>query len=77
MSKLNVGQVIDLLSGYPSDLPVVVDGYEDGMTEGLLIERIKVAPNVYSEWWNGEHEQDPLPVERATLEVVAIHRHQT
>ncbi len=77
--KLNVGQLIDLLSGFPSDLAVVVDGYEGGVTEHLYVERTKVEENYHEGggYIFGEHGTHPISPEEATLEVVAIHRHQS
>lgn len=79
MSRMNVGQLIDLLSGFPSDLPVVVDGYEGGLTEHIHVERTWAVEDYYAgeSYIFGEHGDRPLSSQDATLEVVAIHRHQT
>lgn len=74
MSKLNVGQLIDLLSGFPADLPVAVDGYEGGATEHVGVQRRMVRANAYpTEWYFGEHDTSPIGDE-ATLDCVVISR---
>lgn len=77
MTKLNVGQLIDLLSGLPSDLPVVVDGYEGGLTEYLLVGEIDVEPNYYEGSGHifGEHGDRPMDGD-PKMRVVAIQRNQ-
>jgi len=54
---MTVKELIELLHQYPDDTMVLVDGYEDGVTE-LDIKNVRFAPldlNVYEEWYYGEH----------------------
>lgn len=74
---MNVGQLIDLLSGFPDRLPVVVDGYEGGLTEHILVSEMDVTPNYYegSTHIFGEHGDRPFP-DDPHMRVVAIQRNQ-
>ena len=60
---LTAQRLIKLLSGYPPDLRVVVDGYESGyddLSAGQL-QRVRIALGVGEERWEGDHEE-PDPV---------------
>ena len=53
-----VRDLIGILSRYPSDLRVVVEGYEDGVDDldPSDIEQIEIILNKNNYWWNGKHE---------------------
>ena len=54
---MTIGELIDLLRTYPTDLRVVVDGYEDGfddLSTGQL-SMVKVGLNTGAEVWEGDH----------------------
>ena len=55
---MTVAELIDLLSSYPGDLRVVVDGYEDGFDDlnPELIGAIELALNQNEHWFLGRHE---------------------
>ena len=55
---MTVAELIDLLSSYPGDLRVVVDGYEDGFDDlnPELIGQIELALNQNEPWYLGRHE---------------------
>ena len=55
---MTVAELIDLLSSYPGDLRVVVDGYEDGFDDlnPELIGAIELALNHNEHWFLGRHE---------------------
>ena len=59
---LTAQRLIKLLSAYPPDLRVVVDGYESGyddLSAGQL-QRVRIALGVGEERWAGDHEElDP------------------
>ena len=54
---MTVQQLIALLANHPSDLRVVVNGYEDGFDdvepERVSVERIEL--DVGAHWWEGRH----------------------
>ena len=54
---MTVQQLIALLANQPSDLRVVVNGYEDGFDdvepERVSVERIEL--DVGEDWWEGRH----------------------
>lgn len=53
-----VRDLIGILSRYPSDLRVVVEGYEDGIDDldPNYIERIEIILNQNNYWWSGKHQ---------------------
>ncbi len=55
---LTVGELIRLLSEYPEDLRVVVDGYEGGFDDltNDLIQRLPIGLHVNKPKWEGPHE---------------------
>ena len=55
---MNVGELIQLLNAYPSDLRVMVDGYEEGYDdlEPGDIKAVDVRLNVNTRWYSGRHE---------------------
>jgi hypothetical protein len=53
---MNVGQLIEQLKNYPSDLPVVVSGYEGGYNDFDTFETIKIVRDHNKEWYYGKHE---------------------
>lgn len=56
---MNVAEYIKLLQALPQDARVVRDGYEDGVDDAQGPERIRIALNVNSKWYYGDHEQRP------------------
>ena len=56
--KMTVGQLIEWLSQYPPETLVLVDGYEDGMTEPKpRDERVVYRPS--PGWWSGDWDTAP------------------
>jgi hypothetical protein len=53
---MQVKELIKLLSEYPENLDVVLQGYEGGYTENLSVQTIVVKLNHNKEWYYGEHE---------------------
>lgn len=53
-----VQDLIGILSRYPSDLRVVVDGYEGGFDDlnPSLIRQIEICLDKNTDWWYGKHE---------------------
>lgn len=73
-NSLTVEELIRVLSRYPSDLRVVVDGYEagyDDLSEGWM-QRIRIALDVGEADWVGDHEDpDLIPAsQRGRAEIV-------
>jgi len=53
---MTVAQLIESLKNYPSDLPVVVSGYEGGYNDVDAFETIKIIRDHNKEWYYGKHE---------------------
>jgi hypothetical protein len=53
---MTVAQLIEQLKNYPSDLPVVVSGYEGGYNDVDTFETIKIVRDYNEEWYYGKHE---------------------
>ena len=73
-----VQELMELLSKYPADMRVVVDGYENGyddVREELVSVR-EVRLNVGKKWWDGRHEdaRDEPSEDGSSANVLAIHR---
>ena len=71
---LTIGALIRLLSEYPPNLRVVVDGYEGGYDDLSVrqLQRIRIALGVGEEDWFGDHDDPELvfPKERRPKESV-------
>lgn len=54
---MNVGELIEVLSRYPDDTRVVVNGYEDGYDDlsPELISTIELVLNANTNWFVGRH----------------------
>ena len=54
-----VRDLIGILSRYPSDLRVVVEGYEDGIDDldPSDIKQIEIILNQSNYWWSGKHQE--------------------
>lgn len=55
---MNVLDLITALQAYPLHLPVMLTGYEGGITETILVRRVSVKRDVHTEDYYGEHEED-------------------
>ena len=55
---MTAGQLIEILSKYPSDLPVLVEGYETGFDPIHSIVPAKAIPNPENQEHDGEFEKD-------------------
>ena len=78
---MTVEEMVELLKGYPADLRVVVNGYEEGYDDvspdRIFVRRIQL--NTGDEWWQGRHgDADDSPKHPATnvnvVEAVVIRR---
>lgn len=54
---MKVKDLIEVLSQYDAELPVLVDGYEGGCNDVDLIEEIEIVKDVNTEWYYGSHEK--------------------
>lgn len=78
---MTVDEMINVLKGYPGDLRVVVNGYEDGYDD-LSPGQISVAPialNTGVHDWQGRHgEADPVsadaPESATTVDALVLRR---
>jgi hypothetical protein len=63
---MNVNELIELLKDYPSEMRLVVNGYEGGYNDITHVKQINIHLNVHPEWFYGAHDvtKDPsgLPV---------------
>ena len=67
-----VGELIELLQEYPTNMRVVVNGYENGyddLTPGR-ISIAKISLNTGKHEWEGRHGDPPHPAEESPAEVV-------
>ena len=53
---MDVGELTDILRGYPDDLPVVLDGYEGGYGDNIEFKIIQIVRNVHEETYYGPHD---------------------
>jgi len=53
---MNIKSLIAELEKYDEDLLVVVDGYEDGVTEKFKLLKVNIEKNVHKAWYYGESE---------------------
>ncbi|MEA1913862.1 MAG: hypothetical protein U9N30_00960 [Campylobacterota bacterium] len=53
MNNITVKDLIQKLSTLPEDIPLVIDGYEDGLDMIVDVELINIEQNTNSKWWNG------------------------
>ena len=67
---MTVIELIEKLRAYPADFPVMVDGYEGGITEIFSITLVSVNRNSNTEGCYGEHEKDVYPKEPHDLAVL-------
>lgn len=65
--ELTVKDLIQKLSNFPSDLRVLVEGYEGGLSDILNIKQVQVALNQHKEDWLGPHEEDPNSKDNAVI----------
>ena len=54
---MTVEELVQALQNYPADMPVLVDGYEEGYDDldQDLISVKEIRLNAGSEWWEGRH----------------------
>ena len=54
---MTVEELVQALQNYPADMPVVVDGYEEGYDdlEQDLISVKEIRLDVGNQWWEGRH----------------------
>lgn len=50
-------ELIEMLSPYPDDILVCVNGYEGGYNEVSNLEETKLVLNVNTAWFYGKHEE--------------------
>lgn len=51
-------ELIEMLSQYPDDMRIVIDGHEGGYTDITECEELELVLNYnISEWWYGAHEE--------------------
>lgn len=54
---MKVKDLIEVLSQYDPELPILVEGYEGGCNDVDLIEEIEVIKDVNTAWYYGRHEK--------------------
>jgi len=53
---MNIKSLIEELEKYDENLIVVIDGYEDGVTENFKLLQVNINKNVHKAWYYGESE---------------------
>lgn len=73
---MRVKELIEVLSQFDPELPVVVSGYEDGFNDVTEVKPLTIRLNVYQDWYYGAHAAgDDAEIQRLmpdALEVSAI-----
>ncbi len=54
---MTVKELINKLQSYPTDVRVVVEGYEGGYDDIDITRQISIKLNVNKEWYYGTHEE--------------------
>lgn len=55
-NHMTVKELIEELKKYDGNLIVSTNGYEGGVSDKVSLRVIDICPNVYTEWYMGEHE---------------------
>jgi hypothetical protein len=53
---MTVSELIEELKNYPSNMRVVIPGYEGGEEDIINLEVVKLKLDVHKEWYYGSHE---------------------
>ena len=64
---MNVSELIETLQKFPTDLPVVVQSYEDGVDPVTEAKTIGISTYSPSEWYNGVYDEVADSPEKALL----------
>ncbi|MFZ4677863.1 MAG: hypothetical protein ACOYM4_19595 [Nodosilinea sp.] len=72
-------ELIEALSQFPPDTPVVVRGYESGYNDMLAVQPLTIQLNISQTWYYGAHgsndnQPNPLP-EIPMTPVIYLHSH--
>ena len=51
-------ELIEMMSEYPEDTMVVIQGYEGGLEDITEVEKIKLKLNYNTSWYYGPHKAD-------------------
>ena len=74
---MNVQELIEALSQFPADTPVVVRGYESGYNDIQDVRPLSIQLNVNQTWYYGAHglsDENPQPLPEVPMTgVVYLH----
>lgn len=71
---MTVAEMIEALLLLPPEAEVLVNGYEGGLDPACAPELIRIARDVNSSWYEGQHEEVTEPDEAADATAVLIGR---
>ena len=66
---MTVGELIQALSAYPKNLPVLTRGYESGYDQSVVCTMTKVTHYPDNPWYEGSYQKE----DDSTLDVVIIY----
>ena len=69
-----VAELIKELEQFPQDLPVLVNGYEDGFENIVKLERIKFEHKADSPYWSGEFQETEQQNTKNSMEAIVLRR---
>lgn len=64
---MKISDLIQLLEGYPGDMEVIVDSYEEGFDPVTDIKEVAVANKADREWYEGVYEENLKSQNRVLL----------
>lgn len=71
---MTVRELIERLTTFPPELPVLLDGYEGGLTPAREVEAIRYVPDFHESGWMGPHERAERVPEVNSLPAVYLPR---
>lgn len=58
---MKVSTLMALLASFDPELPVVVEGYEGGVTEEFTVKAVSLNRDIPHDEWTGEHQVEVFP----------------
>lgn len=74
---MTVSELVAALQGHPSDVRVVVPGYENGYDDITLVKEIAIVPTENAAWYDGRYsEADPSCAGQTETAILVYGRNQ-
>jgi len=73
---MTVAELREILDQYPDAMPVMVDGYEDGLDDPGKVEvrrTRRVNPKPSERWWSGEYDEQSCSDDSDRFDALVIH----